>query len=134
MGQWYSVVGARVEQGRPCGLFGHNYLTPTRSASFSGHYLGTGSMHMSSISDVYSGQPCELQLDENAPLTIDSVKDKNLILQQIHRQLQENTGFSFEITAIVFTGLFGMVGYVVHARSGEVVGHTSKPRAGSGGA
>ena len=34
----------------------------------------------------------------------------------------------------VFTGLFGMVGYVVHARSGEVVGHTGKPRAGSGGA
>jgi hypothetical protein len=31
---------------------------PTRSASFSGHYLGTGSRDMSHICDQYSGRPC----------------------------------------------------------------------------
>ena len=50
----------------------------------------------------------QLQLDESAPLTIDN-----------HRQLQEKTGFSLEVVAIVFTGLLGMVGYVVQARSAQ---------------
>ena len=50
----------------------------------------------------------QLQLDESAPLTIDN-----------HRQLQEKTGFSLEVAAIVFTGLLAMVGYVVQARSAQ---------------
>ena len=62
----------------------------------------------------------QLQLDESAPLTVDSVKDKQpQHWQQIHRQLQEKTGFSLEVAAIVFTGLLGMVGYVVQARSAQ---------------
>jgi hypothetical protein len=35
---------------------------PTRSAIFSGHYLGMGSRDMSTISDQYSGRPCDIQL------------------------------------------------------------------------
>jgi hypothetical protein len=34
-----------------------------------------------------------------------------------HRQLQTSGGFSIEVAAIVFTGLIGMIGYVVQARS-----------------
>ena len=36
------------------------YLTPTRSASFSNHYLETGSRDIPILSDVYSRRPCEL--------------------------------------------------------------------------
>ena len=38
------------------------YLTPTRSASasFSGHYLGTRSRNVSSITDGYSDRPCDM--------------------------------------------------------------------------
>ena len=54
----------------------------------------------------------QLQLGECTPLTIDSVKET-------HRQLQEKTGFSLEVAAIMFTGLLGMVGYVVQARSAQ---------------
>jgi hypothetical protein len=52
----------------------------------------------------------QLQLDESAPLPIDN-----------HRQLQEKTGFSLEVAAIVFTGLLGMIGYmyIVQARSAQ---------------
>ena len=36
------------------------YLTPTRPASFSGHYLGMGSSCISSISDGYLRRPCKI--------------------------------------------------------------------------
>ena len=37
-----------------------------------------------------------------------------------HRQLQSGGGgFSIEVTAIAFTGLIGMVGYAVQARSAQ---------------
>jgi hypothetical protein len=36
------------------------YLTTTWSASFSGHYLGTGARDMARITDGYSDWPCEL--------------------------------------------------------------------------
>ena len=63
----------------------------------------------------------QLQLDESALLTIDSVKDKTpqRKVEENHRQLQEKTGFSLEVAAIVVTGLLGMVGYVVQARSAQ---------------
>jgi hypothetical protein len=61
------------------------------------------------LSDIGSQSGQQLYLGERVPLP--SMGSKN------HRQLQEKTGFSLEVAAIVFTSLIGMVGYVVQARS-----------------
>jgi hypothetical protein len=51
-----------------------------------------------------------------------------------HRRLQSGGGgFSIEVAAIVFTGLIGMVGYAVQARSAEGFASCSEPGAGGGG-
>jgi hypothetical protein len=51
-----------------------------------------------------------------------------------HRRLQSGGGFSIEVAAIAFTGLIGMIGYAVQARSTEGIRCAGDARPGGGGA
>jgi hypothetical protein len=52
---------------------------------------------------------------DQQPLGPNSAQEREPSKQ--HRQLQSGGGFSLEVAAIAFTGLIGMVGYIVQARS-----------------
>ena len=85
-----------------------------------------------SDSDPQSGQ--QLHLDGSVPLPSTKAKPPQQtaqaksadgggaplgVAEANRRQLQERTGFSLEVAAIVVTGLLGMIGYIVQARSAQ---------------
>jgi hypothetical protein len=65
------------------------------------------------------GSGCSVARLHGGVFSTESTEERRAIEVTEHRQLQTSGGFSIEVAAIVFTGLIGMIGYVVQARSAQ---------------
>ena len=63
------------------------------------------------------GSGCSVACLHGGVLSMESTEERRATKVTERRQLQTSGGFSIEVAAIVFTGLIGMIGYVVQARS-----------------
>jgi hypothetical protein len=63
------------------------------------------------------GSGCSVARLHGGVFSTESTEERRATEVTERRQLQASGGFSIEVTAIVFTGIIGMIGYVMQARS-----------------